>query len=408
MTSSTVAIGSLVVSIVANGTFGVCHKLCTVPNEVFVVYHCIGTFFICTATMLLLPVLDLDIGFAPLALLSGLSQFFGLQFVFKTIELAGVALGTVGFAGSVITISLLWEIVSSGKPPDKPLLLGAALGLIALGLAGTSAAQQMSVLEERAYSAAQRTRATSADSPSAQEGLLFRTSSFFVSSEVPSRTRSQALLDSYVEAAASVAQEPHAPVETRSRAWGASKRRAKLVLLRLCTGLQLLGSIVGVGVCVVASNVLETYSPTPLQGLAYAWSFGVGMLAAMPLSPLIFLAVYRRAPQRSELGNRKDVGAGLGCGVIWGAAMIGMNMAIAGGMPEASALSFFQCSIFVAGLWGVWLRELVGFKLIVLFFAASVVFFGGILLESIANHPSHSSHHHSPTNSSANSSVTLS
>ena len=152
------SVAGLAVSVVANGTFGVCHKICTVPNEIFVVYHCLGAFLASSAVTALNLLLGEHIGFTPFGLLSGFILFIGLQFVFKTIELSGFALASAAFAGAVITVSLIWELISGGSP-SQPLLLVPALALIVLGLVGCASAQQLSVYESDAYEAHSHTAA---------------------------------------------------------------------------------------------------------------------------------------------------------------------------------------------------------------------------------------------------------
>lgn len=48
-----------------------------------------------------------------------------------------------------------------------------------------------------------------------------------------------------------------------------------------------------------------------MQGLAYAWSFGLGMLGSMLTSPLLFAAIHRRFPRRDDFGDARDKAAGL-------------------------------------------------------------------------------------------------
>ena len=78
-----------------------------------------------------------------------------------------------------------------------------------------------------------------------------------------------------------------------------------------------------------------------------------------------------------------------------------LRMCVAMARPaQAVALAIFQCGIFVAGLWGVWLRELFTRKSIVLFFIACALLVGGVVIETLANQ-SESPH---VTNSSSNAS----
>ena len=53
------------------------------------------------------------------------------------------------------------------------------------------------------------------------------------------------------------------------------------------------------------------------------------------------------------------------------------------GIPLGTANSVFQASVVVSGLWGIYYKELEGAKAITLFFVASAVFMGGILLDAL-------------------------
>ena len=237
----------LAVSVLANGTFGVCHRMCTVSNEVFVVYHCVGTFLACSVA----AAVQLNVSFTPFGLASGGCQFIGLQFVFKTIEISGVALASAAFAGVVIGVSLLWEVISGGSP-SQPILLVPALVLICIGLVGCSCAQQISILQAQAYEEVNRARQSSYDSVDSSPDFLFRTST-------ASPLRGSAKLLSPVD------DDDHLLRLQVGTVRGSVRRPPpRTLLLRAATATQLLLSVLGVGVCVVASNALEARAPYAL------------------------------------------------------------------------------------------------------------------------------------------------
>ena len=63
---------ALLVAVLANGTYGVARKLCWCPNEAFTLYHIVGNALITASTAPFLPLLRCELGFAPLAIVSGL------------------------------------------------------------------------------------------------------------------------------------------------------------------------------------------------------------------------------------------------------------------------------------------------------------------------------------------------
>ena len=387
---------ALLVAVLANGTFGVTHKMCLCSNEVFTLWHIVGNALVTGATIPLLPLLRHEITFAPLAVASGFLQFVAIQCVFRSIELAGVALANVTLAGSVIVFAVAGDILVLHELPKHPLLLCAAVVLILLALALAGFAQKRaqrfratpnittahdtaafhstvsthSELEESlcaddAASAQECEDTLPLSSPTAdvvppsspsRRGSMVRTISTTMLSRAESRVNLQQVMDTMVPRPA-------------SRAVWAS---------------QLLGCNVCIGVCVYAANAMVLLSPEPLQGVSFAWSFGVGMLASAPLLPLVFHGLHGRRPRVADLGSRTDACFGLACGAIWGIAYVGIDVAIGGGIEESTALSVFQCSIFVAGLWGIALGELRGRTPIAIFFIACLILCGGVVAKMLS------------------------
>ena len=105
----------------------------------------------------------------------------------------------------------------------------------------------------------------------------------------------------------------------------------------------------------------QALAAAPLRGLAFAPSFGASMLVVgVLLSPPLFVLLHRRPPNPIDLGDRRDVLAGLASGFFWGLAYVGVDGALGAGVSQALTASAFQCALLVAGLWGVAFAELVG------------------------------------------------
>ena len=100
---------ALIVAACCNGTFGVLHKQCRCSNELFCAYFCLGGFVVSMLTLPFLPLLDKTIEFSPLGFPSGFSQFFAINCVFFTIDLAGVAVSITVFAGGIVLASATLE-----------------------------------------------------------------------------------------------------------------------------------------------------------------------------------------------------------------------------------------------------------------------------------------------------------
>jgi len=406
---------ALFVAVLANGSFGVTHKLCWCPNEAFTLYHIIGNAIVTGATIPFLPWLQCDIGFAPLAIVSGLLQLIAIQCVFRAIELAGVALATVGFAGSVIAVAVVGDVALLGNLPAHPFLLYGSLLLIFFGLAGAGYAQQRAqLLHSAASSSATSTAATSLHTTGchpteleeslcaeAADCLEERNSSIPLSSVVfPSPWAHASAIDMQAsdQHTFSFLSSQRSVQITLSTVGTAILSRAdtRATLLdtldtmvypprsRVTWIAQLLGCNLCIGICVYAANAMVLLSPKPLQGLAFAWSFGLGMLVWAPLLPFIFYTLHGRVPCRTDLGTGVDVCFGVACGTIWGIAYVGIDVAIGGGIEESTALSIFQCSIFVAGLWGIAMGELRGGLSITIFFVACFVLIGGVVAKMLS------------------------
>lgn len=402
---------ALAVAVVANGTFGVTHKLCLCPNEAFTLYHLIGNALITLLTIPILPLLHREIAFAPLAIVSGLCQMIAIQFVFRAIEIAGVALATVGFGASVILLSVSGDIIVFGVEPEQPLVLCLALVLITIGLAGAGFAQHRakklrgSVTSPRA-SASLSAPGSNALSPGSLPGAhgrpSFRSRSYSSSSlaavleenlyedeVVPEVDHEQlasggSMANVQMARVGSTLQRVLSRADTRAFLQESLDSMVATPVSRVAWVAELITCSLVIAACVFAANAMELHSDAALQGVAYAWSFGVGMLLWAPLLPFIFRVSHGRMPRKGDFGTRTDMGFGLACGAIWGLANVGVNIAIGEGVEEGTALSIFQCSVFIAGLWGIVLGELRGVVPIVLFFVACIVFIAGVVAQLIS------------------------
>jgi len=75
--------------------------------------------------------------------------------------------------------------------------------------------------------------------------------------------------------------------------------------------------------------------------------------------------------------------AGLAAGVVWGLGNTCYSLSLVH-IPYATATAVWQMGLFVAGLWGIFaFHELKLVMHLLVFFAASVVIFSGIVLISV-------------------------
>ena len=133
------------------------------------------------------------------------------------------------------------------------------------------------------------------------------------------------------------------------------------------------------------------------DGVGFAWSFGVGVVAPAPLSPILFWALHGRRPRRVDMGSRLDIASGLASGLIQSTAFAGLNLAIGYNLDLTFVNSFMQLSVLIAGLWGLWFRELRGWRPICLFFFSVVLLLGGVALQKLFPLAAPSPAHHSNT-----------
>jgi len=323
---------ALIVAACCNGTFGVLHKQCRCSNELFCAYFCLGGFLVSMLTLPFLPLLDKTIEFSPLGFPSGFSQFFAINCVFFTIDLAGVAVIITVFAGGIVLASATLEnIVILGIMPTNDGLFVLALCLIMVGLAGVFVSRRVSDLAQEAAAELQQPQPTAIG-----DAILT------VPDDIP-------------------------------------------ITIRMSAGRRLL--LIGLGTCGVTVGFImiklwERLSDG-VTGLRFTWSFGVGLLSSALFVPFLFRAHYRRWPAKADFGRSQDLLAGVASGFIWGLGNAGIDLAIGQGVALGTANSIFQLSTIVAGLWGVYFKELISTKAIAIFFAASTVFLAGIFLEAL-------------------------
>jgi glucose uptake protein GlcU len=127
----------LIAAAVCGGTFGAIHKQSRLCNEVFVMYMILfGMAPLQLLSVLILPPLRMEVGFTHWGIVAGIALYFVQLAVFKTFELAGVALGSSLLAGAVIILSMLSDLLLFGHRVSNAGELGGALFLIVFGLGG--------------------------------------------------------------------------------------------------------------------------------------------------------------------------------------------------------------------------------------------------------------------------------
>lgn len=334
--SLTVGYIALIVAAFANGTFGVLHKLCKCSNEVFCAYFCVGGFLVSELTLIILPALDQSIEFSPLGFPSGLSQFFAINCVFFTIKLSGVAIAITAMAAGIVLASATIEniLILNIYPANNGLFV-LALIIIMVGLVGVFVSRRSSDLAKEAA-----------------ETTL----------SVP--LTAVAKTDGDEEQAASAPDGTMAEMSPLRR-W-----------------LLVAAGTLGVTVGFIMIKLWERLSDG-VSGLRFTWSFGIGLLSSAIFVPFVFLVRYRAWPKVADLGSWHDVLAGIASGAIWAVGNAGIDLAIDQDIALGTANSVFQLSTIVAGVWGVYYKELEGGKAIALFFAAAAVFMTGIFMDAV-------------------------
>ena len=329
---------ALVVGCLFNGSFGVLHKLVPVSNAVFALYFSIGCFIASEVTLPFLALLpDTQIAFSPAGLGSGFSAFFAINFVFYTMDKAGVAVSMVGFCGCIILTSTLVEnMLILRLEPRQPMLLAGSLSLIVLSLVGV-------FISRRASDKRRRT----AISP-LEEHLAHL-------DEVSATLRGPELRPDAMQG---------------SEANNGAKRDADC--------LSIVFGLCGATVGFVSIKLWGKLTPS-IAGIEFTWSFGIGiLLSALILSPVVISASQRRLVRVADLGSMRGACVGVASGVLWGVANVTLDVAIGDGIPLGTVNTIFQGAIVVSGLWGVKFGELAGCGPIALFFSSSALFLCGI------------------------------
>ena len=329
---------ALVIGCLFNGSFGVLHKLVPVSNAVFALYFSIGCFIASELTLPYLALLpDAQITFSPAGLGSGFSAFFAINFVFYTMEKAGVAVSMVGFCGCIILTSTLIEnMLILGLEPRHPMLLAGALSLIVLSLVGV-------FISRRASDKRRRTTISPLEEHLAH-------------------------LD---EVSATLRESEHRLDATHgSQANAGAKRNSNCVSIAF----GLCGATLGF----VSIKLWGRLTPS-IAGIEFTWSFGIGiLLSALILSPIVISISQRRLVRVADLGSMRGACIGIASGLLWGVANVTLDVAIGDGIPLGTVNTVFQGAIVVSGLWGVKFGELAGMGPIALFFASSALFLCGI------------------------------
>ena len=115
------------------------------------------------------------------------------------------------------------------------------------------------------------------------------------------------------------------------------------------------------------------------RGMEITWSYGIGLMgSAVAFMPLVYVGLHGRLPGRKDFGTRRDVLAGICCGVLAGLANLCMDVALNNGIQIGTVNTVMQSGIVIAGLWGIFYRELVGAGPILLFFVSSLAFLAGV------------------------------
>lgn len=338
-----------------NGTFGVPFKYAASSMQlhpaIFQFYAAVGVFLSSWLSQCFLPlnseVVDgasNSFEFVSFALIAGGLFVCSVFSAFQAFERLGLALAQGIIGGSAVLISFFWGVVVFGETPRRPSYAGSGLVLILAGVFGIAFCQNFAAYIDRQLWPSDSSRGV-------EEALL-----------APITDDKSNLED------ASDRQEEGKNEKLSIWHWG--------VVWAFLTG-SLGGSIL----------VPLHYVGSAQQGLVFLPSFGCG---AIIVSPLIVLAVcvsrgawsfglLRSLPQCHV---RETMAWGVFSGVLWN---INNVFAIAAIPLIGYSLAFplSQCSIFVSGMWGIFLFKEIRGTAVGAFFAGSLVLTAGAVLLSL-------------------------
>ena len=151
----------------------------------------------------------------------------------------------------------------------------------------------------------------------------------------------------------------------------------------LPVGKVMLGLVItlGVGVGAVGNSFIEDEWALDCVGLPYVWYFGWGnLLSALVFTLPVFYLSERRLPRLHDCKSKSTMLLSTVSGGIWGITNICNNLAGDSGIEPSTIMGIWQCSLFVASIWGVFLfKELTQRTPIIILFTGCTVMIGGVI-----------------------------
>lgn len=337
-------------SAVFNGSFASCAKFTKTQIDpiLFTFYNCIGVLLSSFLVIPFLPQLaklpETSIYhsgsdhflFSYLGASAGSLYVIGIICSFAAVQFVGIGIAQGVWGGAAILVSFLWGVLALGDTVDSVGVACLSLLTLMLGTAGIACND---VIADLLFPKLK-----------SQENVI---------GEDP-------LLTSLIE-------EGY-PVETNDNNHS-NKRTRKTFTSGILSAL-------GVGLFGGSVLVPMAFVGESLSGLAFLPSFGIGVI----ITSTLILSVYYGFIKRTnpfESFTLQGFLLGILSGIIWNLGNVCSIFAILG-LGYAIAYPIFQCALFFAGLWGIFVfKEITGKSRILVFFLSGIILLSGAVVLSV-------------------------
>jgi len=337
MSATTQAFLLATLSAFFNGSFAACAKLTKSPIDpiLFTFYNSIGVLFSSFLVTPLLPFLSelpddsiyragaANWTFTYLGIIGGFLYIAANILLFAAVKFIGIGIGQGVFGGAAILVSFLWGVLVLGDTVDSLGIAVLSLATLLLGIVGIALND---VVGDRIFG-------------TKRDG-----------------------------------EDPLLRVEPDENNVSNEYTSSSFVTGILCA--------LGVGLFGGSLLVPLSFVKNDNSGLDFLPSLAIGCIFA---STIVMIGYYGFFQRMSPLGLMTLDGFLLGAlsGIIWNAGNICSIFAITG-IGYATAYPIFQCGLFFAGLWGIFVfKEVTDKNHILVFFCSAFVLFGGAVLLSI-------------------------
>lgn len=343
----------LVAALACNGSFSVFVKVkrvvaCEMQATTFVLFLALGVALSSWAAVLpLYNSLDpksgdeFSFGFTWFGVLGGCLLVVSVTFSVLGIEYLGLAMATGTWGGAAIVVSFLWGAIVFHNHLTSLFEAIAALVLLLVGVAGIALNEAI----------ASKLRALTAPRPDVGETEWQRLNPTAPSAQARGR---------------SLSVERQEEMEQPER---------DLPRGLLCAGM----------VGVFGGSILAPAHYSSQHGLGFVPSFGIGCAVMGPIVVVVNSLLTGKWPNfKSRADLFIGASAGMASGVVWNMGNVANLFAIEG-LQYAVANTLVQCSLFVGGLWGVFVfGEIRGMALVVFFVSSGILIAGAALLAAQA------------------------